>query len=205
MTEPLDVVLESECTAADVDAVAAVFEAVGIPADVRPGYIRESAADLPWLVIIFVGIWAGGTFIRAALQGAGDEAGRDAWRALMHIIKAIYEARQSSSAAGGSVSIRIADPSVEIPLPPELPEVAYQRLFEIEDPQARLSGILMWDSEAQAWVDALAGRLRCNYPRCPERATQGRVRHMSETTSQRREFCDVHAAAADAGDPDAWS
>lgn len=205
MTESVDVVLESECTAADVDAVEAVFEAAGIPADVRAGYVRESAADLPWLVIIFVSVWAAGTFVKAALQGAGDEAGRDAWRALMRLIKAIYEARQSSPASQGSVSIRIADPSVEIPLPPDLPEVAYQRLFEIEDPRARLSGILMWDNEAQAWVDALAGKLRCGYPRCSTRATQGRVRNLSETIIERREFCDVHAEAADAGDPAAWS
>lgn len=168
------------------------------------GVIRESAADLPWLMI-FVGVWAVGTFMKAALQGAGDEAGRDAWSALMRLIKAIYEARQSSRASQGSVSIRIVDPPVEIPLPPDLPEHAYQRLFEIENPRARLSGILMWDNEAQAWVDALAGKLRCDYPRCSEQATQGRVRHSSETIIQRREFCDVHAKAADAGDPAAWS
>ena len=205
MTEFVDVILESECTAADVAAVGAVFEAAGISADVRGGYIRESAADLPWLVIIFVGVWASGTFVKAALQGAGDEAGRDGWRALMHLIKAIYEARQSSQASQGSVSIRIADPPVEIPLPPELPEVAYQRLFEIKDPPARLSGILMWDNEAQAWVDARAGKFRCDYPRCSEQATQARVRHLNETTILRREFCDAHAKAADAGDPAAWS
>ncbi len=176
MTESADVVLESECTAADIAAVGAVFEAAGIRADVRGGYIRESAADLTWLVIIFVGAWASGTFVKAALQGAGDEAGRDAWRALMRLIKAIYEARESSQSSQGSVSIRIAGPPVEIPLPPELPEVAYQRLFEIEDPRARLSGILMWDNEAQAWVDALAGKLRCDYPRCSERATRPSTR-----------------------------
>ena len=167
------------------------------------GVIRESAADLPWLVMIFVGV-AVGTFMKAALQGAGDEAGRDAWRALMRLIKAIYEARHSR-ASRGSVSIRIVDPPVEIPLPPDLPEHAYQRLFEIENPRARLSGILMWDNEAQAWVDVLTEKLRCDYPRCSEQATQGRVRHSSETTIQRREFCDAHAKAADAGDPAAWS
>jgi hypothetical protein len=140
--------------------------------------------------------------VKAALQGAGDEAGRNAWHALMDLIKAIYEARQSSR---GSVSIRIAEPPVEIPLPPDLPNVAYQRLLEIEDPRARLSGILMWDNEVQAWVDALAGKLRCDYPQCSESATQGRVCHISDTTSQRREFCDVHVEAADAGDPTAWS
>jgi hypothetical protein len=46
-------------------------------------------------------VWASGTFAKAALQGAGDEAGRDAWRALMRLIKAIYEARQSSQALSG--------------------------------------------------------------------------------------------------------
>lgn len=205
MTESVDVVLESECTAADIDAVEAVFETAGIPVNVRAGYIRESAADLPWLIIIFVGVWAAGTFVKAALQGAGDEAGRDAWRVLMRLIKAIYEARRPSQESQGSVSIRIADPPVEIPLPSGLPEVAYQRLFEIEVPRARLSGILMWDNEAQAWVDAFAGKLRCGYPRCLASATQGRVRHLSEATVQRREFCDEHAEAADAGDPAAWS
>ena len=54
-----------------------------------------------------------GTFLKAALQGAGDEAGRAGWRALMRLVKALYEARAGSRVSEGTVSIQAEEPRVE--------------------------------------------------------------------------------------------
>jgi len=204
MTDRLDVILESECTDADIASVTEVFETAGIPAEIRGAYVRESYRLLPWVVIIGGG-YAAWTFIKAALQAAGDEAGRDGWRALMRLVADLREARKGSRAPEGTVSIRTYDPPLEIPLQPDLPEMAYRQLLEIEAPQAPLSGILMWDGEAGVWRDAWARTSRCDYPDCHEWATQGRVNRPTATTAVRREFCDAHAKAADAADPRAWA
>lgn len=149
----INVSLESECSRTDLLIVTGVFETFGIPADVRGSYTRRSAADLPWIIVIGFSAWAGGTFLKAALQAAGDEAGREAWRSLMHLIRALYQARKDSRVADGGVSLTFSDPPLDVLLPPDLPEVAYRGLCEIERPHP-LSGILMWDGEIQAWTDA---------------------------------------------------
>lgn len=131
MTELAYVSLEKECTEADRAAVAEVFDAAGIPADVGGSIIRLSAAHLAWIVAIGLPGLAAWTFFKAALLGAGDEAGRDGWRALMSLVKGIHEKRSAvSQAPEGEVSITTADPSVEIALPSDfrmLLTVAYTR------------------------------------------------------------------------------
>jgi hypothetical protein len=198
MSEIVLVILESEVTEADRAAVAEVFESAGIPADVKGAYIRESAEALPWLIQIE----KDARYLAAALAGGLLSApGADAWAALKRLVGRLYEARKG---APGNVVVRDPDTKTEIPLEPDLPDDAYQRLLEIESPRAPQSGILRWDRERQQWVDPLAGRFRCRYAGCSEPATEGRVRQLSPTSTERREFCEPHAAAADLGDDHAW-
>lgn len=203
MTDRIDVMLETECTDADITAVTQVFETAGIPADISAVYARRSAGPLPWVIIIGGGYIAW-EFLKSAVQGAGDEAGRDGWRALMRLVTALYEARKDSRAEQGTVSIEPSEVQ-EILLPPDLPEEAYRKLWEIEEPHASMSGQLRWNDETQAWADALARTMRCDYPGCQDWATQTRAKHPGTPEWVRREFCDVHAAAADLGDPQAWT
>jgi hypothetical protein len=98
----------------------------------------------------------------------------------------------------------IKEVEFEILLPAELPDEAYQRLLELEAARPLQSGILRWDREQRAWIDPLAGYLWCRYPGCAEPAAEGRVRQHGPTAVEHREFCDVHAAAADLGDELAW-
>ena len=98
----VEVSLEAEASAADRAAVAGVFESVGIRADVQATYIRRSADLLPWLIVIAVAV----RFLWAAVGGAGDEAGRDAWKGLKWLVAGLYEARRSSQSPQGGVSIR---------------------------------------------------------------------------------------------------
>jgi hypothetical protein len=123
----------------------------------------------------------------------------------MRLVRAVHEARKDSAAPGGTVILRLPEPRLEIPLDPELPEVAYQSLAEIEQSRARLAGILSWDNETQAWVDTAELVLRCEYPRCLEQDTQGRTRQVSESRMEHRRFYDRHATSVDTGDQQAWA
>jgi hypothetical protein len=161
MTERLDVVLESECLAADVAAVSEVFETAGIPATVSAAYARRSAGELPWMIIIggftAVATW---TFIKAALQRRRRTEGSRLTRADAPCQRAVcgtkgipHPTRLSEHHDLRGSGDRVAT---------RLPEEAYRQLFEIEEPRAPLSGLLMWDNETQAWVDALARKFRCD-------------------------------------------
>lgn len=98
----VEVSLEAEASPADQAAVAGVFESADIQADVRADYIRRSADLLPWLIVIGV---VAARFLWAAVGGAGDEAGRDAWKGLKWLVNALYEARRPSQSPQGGVSI----------------------------------------------------------------------------------------------------
>ena len=86
----------------------------------------------------------------------------------------------------------------------DLPDAAYRRLCEIENPTAPLSGILKWDNDIRDWTDGFAGQYRCFYPGCTAPATQNRVHNPGPAVMLSRLLCDVHAAASDAGDPAVW-
>jgi hypothetical protein len=122
MTGQVEVSLESECTETDLAAVAGVLAEAGIPAQVRGDIIRHSAGELAWMVVI--GIPAGLTlsFLKSAFQSAGEEAGRDGWKALRRLVSEIYEKREAASdKPPGGVTVETRDPWTEIRLPPGLP------------------------------------------------------------------------------------
>ena len=182
MPEPVQVSLESECPVREQAAVARVFEGAGINADVQASTIRRSAA---------------------AAFGAGP--GSDAWQGLKRLVQSIYKAREDSNARQGGITLRDSDTNVEIPLPPDLADEAYRRLYALAEPKAPLSGILVWNAGKQEWIDVFEGKLRCDYPDCTKPATQVRLSQPSPGTMSRRTFCDRHAAASDTGDLQAWS
>jgi hypothetical protein len=139
---------------------------------------------------------------RRGHRGATAAAGADGWAALKGLVGRLRGARTNPD---GNITIREVESGTEILLTPELPDEAYQRLLELEDTRAPRSGILTRDREQRAWVDPLAGHFRCRYPGCVEPATEGRVRQQGPTSIERREYCDIHAAAADLGDERAWA
>jgi hypothetical protein len=202
MTDPVHVIVESECSKADQAAVAWVFASAGIPVDIEPAYARRSAEILPWIIQIETSLGHLVSYLLAgAAGGATGAAGADGWAALKGLVSRLRNARAT---AAGDVTIKEIESESEILLSAELPDEAYQRLLELEATRPLQSGILKWDREQRAWIDPLAGYLWCRYPGCMEPAAEGRVRHHSPTAVERREFCDVHAAAADLGDELAW-
>jgi hypothetical protein len=198
LTSTVEVSLEAGAADAECFAVAEVFESAGIWAMVRGDVIRHSAGLLPWLIDI-TAAWT----IAKFLAGFADEAGRDGWKGLKKLITGLYTARQASPAPRGGVTLR-EEGGIQILLPPDLPDQAYRRLYEIEDLSAPLSGFLRWDSEAQDWTDVFTREYRCMYPRCSAWATQNRVHNPAPRVVLNRLLCDRHAAATDAGDMTAW-
>jgi hypothetical protein len=208
MTEKVHVILKRQYQAADKAAVAEVFASVGIPADVegQPKSLHEvGSLNLPfdpWLIEI----GKSARYLGAAVAGGLISApGADAWMALKRMVGRLYEARGRR----GNVVLKDPDTNLEIRLEPDLPDEAYQRLLEIESPQAPIWGILWWDRQRRQWVDmpwhplpSLA--VRCRYPGCTKLATEHRVRQLSPTTVKHRDFCEPHAAATDLGDDHAW-
>jgi hypothetical protein len=199
----IEVMLESEVADAERAAVAEVFESAGIKVDIQAAYIRRGVGLFPWIIETIV-VAAGGRFMWAALAGAGDEAGRDGWKGLKRLITGLYEARRTSRAPQGGVVLKDSESRVEIQLPPDLPDEAYRRLWEIENPTASLSGILRWDNDLRDWIDVFTGQYDCFHPGCTAPATQSRVRHPEPGVMQSRLLCDRHAAASDAGDLAVW-
>jgi len=199
----VEVSLESGCDEAECLAVAEVFEDAGVRAAVRGNLIRRSADLLPWIIDITVAglVWK---FLSAAVAGAGDDAGRDGWKWLRGVLTGLYEARRASRAPQGGVILRGEEEGVQIQLPPDLPDQAYRRLYEIENLEAPLCGVLVWNEEEQDWTDALQGKMRCAYPGCKAWATQSRVHRPTPTVTLSHPFCDSHAEAIDAGDLTAW-
>ncbi len=202
VTRPVQKLLESECPPEQQAAVAKVFEDAGIPADVQAAVIRRSAELAPWLIDIEVGVKF---LVAAAATGFGLAAGTDGWQGLKRLVQSLYKAREGSEAPQGGVVLRDPDAGVQIPLPPDLADEAYRRLYALEAPAAPLSAMLVWNSEKRTWQDVFEGKLRCDYPGCTEFATQARLRQPRPGAMERRTFCDRHAAAADLDDPQAWS
>jgi hypothetical protein len=148
MTQRLQVIVESESTEAERAAVADVFEVAGIPADVQGAYIRESAGDvLPWLTQIETAVK---DLLGLVAAGAAGAVGADGWTGVKGLVRHLYEARKGKA---GGVTLRDPETRTEIALPPDLPDEAYQRLAEIENPRAQQSGHLGWDSGRREWID----------------------------------------------------
>lgn len=202
LTSTVEVSLESGAADAECFAVAEVFESAGMRAVVRGDLIRRSAGLVPWLIEI-TAAWTIAKFLGAAAAGFADEAGRDGWKGLKRLITGLYNARQASRAPQGGVTLQ-EEAGIQVLLPPDLPDQAYRRLYEIEDLSAPLSGILRWDSNAQDWTDVFANEYRCMYPGCSAWATQSRVHNPAPAVMLNRLLCDLHATASDAGDMTAW-
>jgi hypothetical protein len=208
MTAEVQVVLGREPTAADLSAVAEVFAAAGIPADVHGPHIPMVHAGWPvvpdpW----FVEIGRGAKYLAAALAGGLLAApGGDAWLALKRLVSKLSKTQKNPHCL---VVLNDPDTNTRIKLEPDLPDEAYKQILEIESPKASVLLVLRWDQDQRQWVAAPSASLprlliRCHYPGCTDRATELRVRELSPTLFDGREFCHPHAAAFDLGDDRAW-
>ena len=151
MTEPIEVTVDAGAPPAEMEALRALFEQAGFEADVRDNYMRLSAGDLPWLVMVTAPF---STFVTAFAVSLGTNAGSDTWTAFREggwrgaraLLTGTTTARGSSD---GTITVRDPDgPNVD--LRSGIPDEALRELAELDWPAMR-SGRLGW-SEEHGWV-----------------------------------------------------
>jgi hypothetical protein len=133
----------------ELTALDELFREGGYEVRFEGGIVELSVQDYyPWIVTVAVG---GGlaNFLRAYTTKLGELAAEDTWRGLKYLVKRIAQAR--GERPGGRVQIEDWDARVTIHLGPDLPDEAYQRLFEIDWTQAR--GAVAWNPKAGDWTD----------------------------------------------------
>jgi hypothetical protein len=92
MTLSVSVTLEVEASPEQVNDVEGLFRDAGVPATVNAGLFRASVGPLPWAVMLEVPLTAFFTALAAA-------AGTDAWQAMKHLVRDLYDVRRRSGAA----------------------------------------------------------------------------------------------------------
>jgi hypothetical protein len=153
MDEPVDVTVDLHAPQEEMDALAAVFADAGIAAEVKDGYLRMSAAALPYVVFVLAHL----KWIAAAFAiGASGKAGADSWDAyrdggwegLKVFIQNVARARRNDPE--GRITIR--DPSgPDVELHEGIPDEALRELADL-DWDAMKKGRLSWAREGEAWV-----------------------------------------------------
>lgn len=140
---------ELEAPEVELRAVNKVFEDVGIEVEFEPGLLRLSQDPLPWVVYFTV---AGSllTFLGAFAKKTGELAAEDAWPVLKDLVKRIVLARAGSTR--GHVELRDGEAKTTIELEPEMPDEAYEQLFELDWSRAG-KGKMAWDPGREQWID----------------------------------------------------
>ena len=142
----IDVTLEMEAPPKEVVAVEEVLREEGIRGKVRATYMRLSMGELPWAIILLAPLF---WFISAFFVGAGQEAGRDAWKGLRKLVSRLYAARRNKH---GRITIRTTDTHTIIALQDDLPDEAYKRLVQMS-PDRLNGGNWIWDFKQKRWVN----------------------------------------------------
>ena len=140
----IDILLEMEAPSQEVADVEEVARREGIRGSVRPSLIRLSQGELPWVVILLDPV---AILFSAFLKGAGQEAGRDAYKRLKSLVSRLYNARRNRN---GSVTVEDFETSTYIVLSDDLPEEAYRQLAELGLEQLK-GGYWVWDYERNQW------------------------------------------------------
>lgn len=147
--------MDREADPAEVAAVAAAFERVGLDVTVEASVTRKAApqAALPW--VIYLQIEAGifiAAFVAAAGKTLGEKTAGAAWEGLRRLLNEIRDARRNRS--DGALILRDETVKEEVVLTPVLPDQALKSLFELELHKTE-SSTMMWDPEQGRWRDPL--------------------------------------------------
>jgi hypothetical protein len=142
---PIEVEMDVEASADEVQAVRAAFSDAGLDATVEAGLERRGADTYPWTIYVTVPI---GLLLAGFLYAAGG----DAYLAVKRLVAGLYAARRKSSSPQGTVVMMDADSHEWVMLDDDLPDLAWQRLFETEVGKTE-SGQLRWDPKTESWRD----------------------------------------------------
>jgi hypothetical protein len=141
----VQVEMDIEASADEVKAVRAAFTDAGFDVTVEARNVRRGAGTYPWLIYFTVPI---GLFLTGFLNAAGQ----DAYQAVKRLVTDLYAARQISKSRRGTVVLMDVDSHEWVMLDDDLPDLAWQRLFETEVGKTE-SGQLRWDPKTESWRD----------------------------------------------------
>ena len=142
-----EVVIDAGASEEEVEGISTAFQEVGVDASVLPGYVRMSEGDLPWIIALTLPL-------NAFLAAFAAEAGKDAWAALKRLVTRIREARKGRH---GEIVVRSRETSTVLNIRDNLPDEAYQALFELSAEQYE-GAYLRWDKERGEWRDVRSGK-----------------------------------------------
>jgi hypothetical protein len=143
--------LEAGASPAEVAAVKAAFDELGVEADVDASLERRGVGDYPWTLFIIVPVTI---FLKSFVEAAGKAAGDDAYAQARRFFSRLYDARRQSPAPRGGVTLMDKDTRQWVSIPEDLPEHAWRQLFEMEITKTE-SGVIQWDPRTETWRDVV--------------------------------------------------
>ena len=117
----VQIVLNSDATAAEIAAVRAVAQEEGLRGPIEATWSSRGFGEFPWILCLIAPL---GVFFSAFLSGMGQEAGKDAYREIRRLIARLYGARSGSN---GCVEMWDEHTKTHIILAADLPEEAYAK------------------------------------------------------------------------------
>lgn len=159
-TYPVEVMVDTAASAAEVEAISAALSDVGI--DNRTEASARMQGDGPWMILLVM-------LAAPFLSGFTGEAGKDGWKALKRLVANLHEARgcerwgqlvirpgvideAQAQAEGKLLGFPIpGNPNVELTIATGIPDEAYQALCDL-DLGAFDGGTLHWNEQAGEWV-----------------------------------------------------
>lgn len=135
--ELVSVLIEMEATAAEVEAVRRAFDEAGAPAIVRAGYGRNSAEQLPWVILLSAPL-------AALVTGFLSKAGADGWDALKNLVQRIYKERRALGGRDGAIQVDEGDR--QIILTENITDEGYRAIASLPP-----GGYYVWDETRGGW------------------------------------------------------
>jgi hypothetical protein len=145
-----DVAIEDTASAAEVEALEAVFRRHGLDVEIVPDVVRVSNRLLPWVIYITL-VAPVASFFTAFGSAIGTEAGQDAYRAVKRWVMDVFEARRDSGNGQGSIVLRDLD-HTNLVLHTAYPDEALDALRKVDWDELR-GGYLVWDEQRRVWRD----------------------------------------------------
>ena len=144
----IDIILDSDASDSEVEAVKAVLREEGINGSVKGTLESRSLGEDPWVIILYIQV---AYFLKGFTKGfattLGEEAARDVYQGLRRVVSRLSRIRGKSN---GCVELCDDNTRTHVILTPDLPEEAYKQLAQKSVEQLK-GGYWTWDSNLKEW------------------------------------------------------
>lgn len=142
-------ILDRSASAEEIDGVVAAFSRAGLPVDdAQAGYETKGVGDGAWLVLVFLG----GTAIGSYLHGFFAEAGEEDLHRFREWLTDVQAARNPSGETGALAFQD--DQGTNLVVASKLPDEAIEQLRELDWSQ-EMGHYLVWNRSQRQWRDAM--------------------------------------------------